>query len=142
MSRIQKLIIAISITLAVIAAGITWFNKGSPAAYQSVKVQPQYYMPPDIQPNCVNEFGCNIKTRIPLWLQKHLTEVEVETQSQNQVVIVKTNMAVLKSLAHGLFIGLLFYGILYGANLMIRLIIKHRRAIIDYFRSQLEWARV
>lgn len=141
MSRVQKIFIAISIALALSAAGSVWLSKGSYIAYQSVKTPPQYYMPPDIQPNCVNEYGCNIKTRIPVWLQKHLTEVETTNQSQNQVVMVKTNMAVLKGLAHGLITGLLIYGFLFLTNLGARLLFKHRKIIVSYFLTQLDFSR-
>ncbi|ACT58063.1 hypothetical protein [Hirschia baltica] len=141
MSRVQRIFIAISIALALGAAGAALLNKNTHMVFHSVKVKPQYYMPPDIQPNCVNEFGCNIKTRIPLWLQDHLTDVEITNQSQQHVVIVETNVAVLKSLAYGTFVGTLIYGFLFLTNLTIRAIYRHRKLIVSYLRSQFAISR-
>lgn len=129
MSNTHRSFMIASIVIALGAALVSWAAMAPKKYEEPEQISQIFYMPPDVQPNCVNEFGCDRKTRLPDWLNKHLGIEEKEAAASQQEFNQQTGNAAVVSVFYGLMVGIFLYGILAGSKFVFRTYIKPRLKI-------------
>lgn len=128
MSKTHRGFMMASVAIALLAALINW-AASSPDKYDDpAKTGQIYYMPPDVQPNCVNEVGCDRKTRLPDWLNKHLGIEKKEATAQQDEYIQEAGNAAVASVFYGILIGAILYGLMAGLHYVYRAFIKPKNS--------------